>query len=1109
MCIKILIKCTFPVALIAIYSPEIAAACEKPVATVISTQGRVEVQSSGSSNWRKVGPEDKLCDGDVVHTSKWSRVTIIRPSGSGFTMPQNGTLTVTASSDAKETDKEKQPAWYIRLLQGKAFFRSRQPERIDIQTPYINVVHKGTEFLVAVESGATEIDVFDGQVLGENSAGKIEITKGFKGIAPANRPPRVQALTIAPEDAVQWALYYPPILDFNDQKPSAQDSRLSAASTAYRNGDIGQALDILETIPAPQHNACYLNKKAGLLLAAGRVDEAEPLISQAQQQEPGNSQALALQAVIAVAKNRQQAALELANKAAAADPKSAVAKIAQSYAYQALFKIDDALTAAQAATRLDPNNALAWARLAELELSAGDRPAAVRAAQKAQALNPKLAHTHTVLGFANLAQNGIAKATHNFGQALALDSSAPLARLGLGLAKIRQGDLEGGKRDLESAVNTDPNNAIIRSYLGKAYYELRDKDFAGKEFEIAKAMDPKDPTPYFYDAILKQTTNRPVEALHTMQQAIELNDNRGVYRSSLLMDKDLAARSAAQGRIYNELGFQQRGLLEGWKSVNTDNTNYSAHRLLADNYAALPRHELARVSELLQSQLLQPVNITPIQPNLAESNLFILNSLGPSDLSYNEFNPLFEYNRLAFQASGLYGSNNTIGDNATISGLHDNISFSLGQFHYETDGFRDNNFLKKDLYNAFVQAQVTDDLNLQAEYRHEEKDNGDLIFNFNADNFSADYRENTTVDSYRIGGNFKFNSNSNLLGSLIYQDIEISQKSDGLNSKTKRSGYISQLQHIYNNSNINIINGFGNINQDSLTNFDGFEIDSSTQKTNIYNYSRIGLGDTIKATIGLSVDFINIGETIERNRINPKFGIEWNPMPSTNFRAAAFRGLYVNQVASQTLEPTQVAGFNQFFNDTNGTSAWRYGAGVDHRFTKYLSAGLEYSERKLDDPFTNIKQDRSEQLARAYVYFTPIDQLSLSSEYFYERISQPNIFMNRQDGFFHLSETHRIPLTLSFFHSTGLSFKIRNTFVHQSGLFQSCAFCQESTPGNSNFFLVDLSLGYRLPYRYGIINLGVNNLFDDRNDYQNTSVNSNEVIFAPERIFYSRITLAF
>jgi hypothetical protein len=104
-----------------------------------------------------------------------------------------------------------------------------------------------------------------------------------------------------------------------------------------------------------------------------------------------------------------------------------------------------------------------------------------------------------------------------------------------------------------------------------------------------------------------------VEALQDLQKSIELNDNRAVYRSRLLLDEDLGARSASLGRIYNDLGFQELALVEGWKSVNVDPSNYSAHRFLADVYAALPRHEIARVSELLQSQLLQPNENSPQQ----------------------------------------------------------------------------------------------------------------------------------------------------------------------------------------------------------------------------------------------------------------------------------------------------------------------------------------------------------------------------------------------------------------------------------------------------------------------------------------------------------------
>jgi hypothetical protein len=206
-----------------------------------------------------------------------------------------------------------------------------------------------------------------------------------------------------------------------------------------------------------------------------------------------------------------------------------------------------------------------------------------------------------------------------------------------------------------------------------------------------------------------------VEALQDLQRSISLNGNRAVYRSRLLLDEDLAARSASLGRIYSDLGFQQLALVEGWKSVNTDPANYSAHRFLADSYSALPRHEIARVSELLQSQLLQPLNINPVQPSLAQKNLSILEGAGPSSPSFNEFNPLFLRNRLALQASGVAGSNDTFGEEVVQSGLWNRFSYSLGQFHYETDGFRENNDQTQDIYNVFMQASLSHKTSVQAE----------------------------------------------------------------------------------------------------------------------------------------------------------------------------------------------------------------------------------------------------------------------------------------------------------------------------------------------------------------------------------------------------------
>jgi tetratricopeptide (TPR) repeat protein len=168
------------------------------------------------------------------------------------------------------------------------------------------------------------------------------------------------------------------------------------------------------------------------------------------------------------------------------------------------------------------------------------------------------------LGFSYLTQIKIRDAKNAFEKAIELDQAAPLPRLGLGLAKIRHGDLKAGREEIEIAASLDPDNSLIRSYLGKAFYEEKRDKLAKNQFAMAKELDPNDPTPWFYDAIRKQSINRPVEALYDLQKSIELNDNRAVYRSKLMLDSDFAARSSSLARIYNNLGFQQRGLVEGW-----------------------------------------------------------------------------------------------------------------------------------------------------------------------------------------------------------------------------------------------------------------------------------------------------------------------------------------------------------------------------------------------------------------------------------------------------------------------------------------------------------------------------------------------------------------
>jgi Flp pilus assembly protein TadD len=1141
--------------------------CDPWLAKVISVGGKVDSQQVANYNWHPIKRGDTFCYGDKIRTANHSRATLLFENGTRVTIKQNSTLNFSAK-------KENESSWILNLIQGSSFFRSRQPQRLNIQTPFINAVHQGTEFLVSVNSHQTEITVFDGQVAATNQQGEILINKGYTGIASKNQPPRTQALTIRPEDAVQWTLYYPPIINYQNIS-SSKDQALQPSINAHLQGKPVQALELLDKIPSSQHNASYLTLKASLLLMTGSVDETLNLIDQALVLEPENSTAIALQSIIAVTKNRQNKALTLAQKAVSLAPESATAKIALSYAHQSNFEIEPALNATQEAVRLSPDNALAWARLSELQLSTGKRKEALVSAQKAQTLNPQLARTQTILGFTYLAQIDIDQAKSAFKQAINLDSADPLAHLGLGLAKIRKGSITDGSHDLETAVSLDPDNAIMRSYLGKAYYELRNDGYAETELKIAKEMDPNDPTPWFYDAIRKQTTNRPVEALHDMQKAIELNDNRGVYRSKLLLDEDLAARNAAIGKIYNNLGFEQLGLQEGWNSLNTNPNNYSAHRLLADNYASLPRHEIARVSELLQSQLLQPINLNPVQPQLAKTNLLFLSDLGPESLSFNEFNPLFTRNQFVLQSSGIVGSNDTFGEEVVHAGLWNELSYSLGQFHYETDGFRTNNNLKTDLYNIFIQAKILPNTNIQFEFRRENTESGDLRQLFDSSLLLKNRRQTLDSDSFRFGFNIDINSNSNIIGFVTYGELDKAFNdldflsfqdfgiplSSGLNllsePKDKFKNWNSEIQFIGHWDRFNLIAGAGHVNQHKVRSFSlktrfsnpsdlggpfGFLIQNfpnifnqSIKEVSIENhaigyiYSTTEVLKDFDLTLGLSFDYINRDSSdgkqlkFTRKYINPKLGLLWDLSDSTTLRAAWFKTVKRAFVSNQTIEPTYVSGFTQFFDDPDSARATRYGFGIDQQITPKLKIGGEVSWRDMTAPVPFIGSSpeilfisQKEESHRAYLYWTPIKTISLGAEYFFQTFDRTDSPDNSlSSGIPVEMKTHKVPLTLTYNNPNGLFGNIVGSFIDQSIILSNGSGIGFS--GHDSFWIADASIGYRLPKRWGIINLKVNNIFGQKFNFQEenfnivSSIEGNVVQpkLVPERIFSAQITLSF
>lgn len=530
--------------------------CAEPVGRFVDIKGQVEIQLVEGEDWSEASLSTPLCEGSSIRVAAQSRAAIALINDAVLRLDEN-----TAMRLVNITEEEKERS-LLDIIKGALHSFSRKPKRLLVNSPYINGSIEGTEFVIRVTDDRSELTVFEGTVVASNDQGEASVTSGESVVARQGQAPTARIL-VNPRDEVNWGLYYPRILISDDQ---SADPRIIEIATLLESGRIDQARQQLEP-----------------LLSAG-----------------DSGLAYALNSVINVALNQTAQALADGARAVELSP-SPPSFIALSYAQQANLDLESARATVQRANQASPDNALVLARLAELNLMLGRRARAVELARQALAIDSEIGNIQLVLGFSALAVHDHATAGTAFAEAISLDSANPLAHLGLGLSKIGAGNLVAGRKDIEAAVALDSNDSIIRAYLGKSYFEEKRADLGDEQFDIAKSLDPNDPTAYLYSGILEQSENRPVEALGDIRQSIELNDNRAVYRSRLLLDQDRAARGASLARIYDTLGFTNQGINEASKSLAVDPANASAHRFLSDSYRQVRRREISRVSELLQA----------------------------------------------------------------------------------------------------------------------------------------------------------------------------------------------------------------------------------------------------------------------------------------------------------------------------------------------------------------------------------------------------------------------------------------------------------------------------------------------------------------------------
>jgi tetratricopeptide (TPR) repeat protein len=581
--------------------------CEVGAGTIVSAEGEVSTVGPAGGSVQSVAAraETRLCPGDTVLVGPRSRAAVrLEDTGQVIRLDQGTTLRVLSPRQSGRP--------LLDLSRGIIDLFSPGNRPLDVQTPYVTAGVEGTEFFVRVDPSRkiAEVGVIDGRVGLENAQGRLSLTAGEAAVAQPGVAPR--RIEIRPRDQVRWAIHYPPAMWELPAAGAPIDPRVYRAWQAWQASDLLSAVREVNAIRSTEGlNAVSLDYLAAILISLGRVEEASSLLDRSVRLDSASPRAPALRAIVDVARNQPQQAAQAADAAAALAPASPAARIAQSYALQSGLRLEEARTALRAAT--PPDDPLVQARLGEVEFYLGNIGAARKAAERAIAAAPALSRPRSILGFVELAQFRFSAAEDVFRGAATLDPADPLPRLGLGLTAIRRGRLAEGTKEIEIAVALNPSSSILRSYLGKAYAADWRYDPAFREWGLAQQIDPKDPTPWLYQALTQRSLNRPGDALADLQKSIELNGNRAVYRSRLLLDqrrpsRDLPRPGLRPGRSGSGIQVRQYGSFQ-CRSTPVSVGNLSRAAPLRDGQ----RQRVIAIDAAPAAQY-QPAPSTPVAP---------------------------------------------------------------------------------------------------------------------------------------------------------------------------------------------------------------------------------------------------------------------------------------------------------------------------------------------------------------------------------------------------------------------------------------------------------------------------------------------------------------
>lgn len=918
-----------------------------PAAKILTLEGRVQYQTAGTAVWEPAQTNQVLRVRDRLRTHECSGAVL---QLADFSVLRVGELSIIEMMAPRVAEAKAK----INFTQGLLYFLHRNDEGdLEIETPSAHAAIEGTEFNLRVDAdGTTQLTMIDGTVMLSNPLGEVRLTSGEAGVVEPGRAPRKTAV-LDLLNVIQWSLYYPGVLDPAEIGWSvAGEKALAQVMSAYREGDLLAAFNLWPLDHSPA-NADERLLKSALLLSVGRATNYDRLILPEDENHP---LAVALRFAITAVRNEA-----ITNPQPATNASQLVG---WSYYSQSRHDLTGARRAAKQATELSPQFGFAWERLAELEFSHGRIKAAEQALDQAQALSPRNAQGHALRGFLWLARDKTVEATAAFEQAMQLDAGLGNAWLGRGLCRIQEGQARAGREDLQAAAVLEPNRWILRCYLAKAYSQEADgtrdsalrKELLQKaraELELAKTEAPNDPTPWLYSALLAHQQYESTPAIRDLERSVELNDNRQVFRSRLMLDQDRAVRGANLAQVYDLAHMPQVSLRESAKAAIYDYGNYSAHLNLAGSYFQLRdptrfhlRHESEWFNEHLLASLLAPVGAGPLSQNLSQE----------------EYSRVFSRKKFGLSSTTEYLSTGEIRELATYFGNLGGLSYAFDLDYQYKDGTRPNQELSRIEWYSRLKQKVSEKDSVMLITKYQDYESGDQFQHWSDTMARPDFRFKeeqmpwVAVGAHRewspgvhtlaLGGRFINDqwfsdlSAPQAVGFLFPTanpgqapfDVRYQNRfeiySGELNQIFQRERHTDILGVRYQSGNFYSSSTLDNVQPPAAAPLFNPPVattgDGDFERLSVYEYHQWKLHDNLVAVGGVAYEQLVYPLNYRRpplqngrrraEEICPKAALVWNPRAEVTLRGAYFRSLGgVSYDQSIRLEPVQFAGFSQSF----------------------------------------------------------------------------------------------------------------------------------------------------------------------------------------------------